>query len=148
MTENKMKSGSGNLALFAQVWARLISLLIGVRVTMQWRTLALALLLLNLYEGLSVSYLFAFRVGPIDRSFKNKIGADFNSIISQLRPERHSRHLGREIASVRKATRSLPTFVGSDVEADGRIAGVRRGGLLRCLMMARWGWLCKKIIAV
>ena len=74
VTENKMKScivrsGSGNLALFAQVWARLISLLIGVRVTMQWRTLALALLLLNLYEGLSASYLFAFRVGPIDRSF-------------------------------------------------------------------------------
>ena len=66
--------------------------------------------------------------------WQTRIGVDINSIISQLRPERHSRHLGREIASVRKAARSLPTFVGSGVEADGRIAGVRRGGLLRCLM--------------
>ena len=121
--------------MFAQVWARLISLLIGVRVKLQWRTLALALLLLNLYTGLSASYLLASRVGPIDRFlWQTRIGVDINSIISQLRPERHSRHLGREIASVRKAARSLPTFVGSDVEADGCIAGVRRGGLLRCLM--------------
>ena len=104
-------------------------------VTTQWRTLALALLLLNLYTGLSASYLLALEwVLSTALLRQTRIGADINSIISQLRPERHSRLLGREIASVREAARSLPTFVGSGVEVDGRIAGVRRGGLLRCLM--------------
>lgn len=106
-----------------------------MRVATQWRTLALALLLLNLYSGLSASYLLALEwVLSTALLRQTRIGADINSIISQLRPERHSRHLDRKIASVREAARSLPTFVGSGVEADGRIAGVRRGGLLRCLM--------------